>query len=71
MPVTVLPLHLQRLHTLNCRPKLVLLYKAVFATYTSSALMLLVWETRRKDFYAMLAHHTATVGLIGLSFYLG
>lgn len=51
--------------------KLLFLYKAYFASYTSGLLMLVLWDTRRNDFWAMLLHHVATVGLVSLSYYLG
>ena len=33
--------------------------------------MLVLWDTRRNDFWAMLLHHVATVSLVALSYYLG
>ena len=33
--------------------------------------MLVFWDTRRNDFWAMLLHHVATVALVALSYYLG
>ena len=33
--------------------------------------MLVFWDTRRNDFWAMLLHHLATVALVALSYYLG
>ena len=53
------------------RQKLLFLYKAYFASYTSGLLMLVFWDTHRSDFWAMLAHHMATVCLVALSYYLG
>ncbi|KAL3130443.1 hypothetical protein ABBQ38_008266 [Trebouxia sp. C0009 RCD-2024] len=52
-------------------PRLLFLYKAYFASYASGLLMLVAWDTRRNDFWAMLLHHTATVVLVALSYYLG
>ena len=57
--------------SLPCRPKLLLLYKAYFASYASGLLMLVFWDTRRNDFWAMLLHHAATVILVALSYHLG
>ena len=56
---------------LTCRPKLLFLYKAYFASYASGLLMLVFWDTRRNDFWAMLLHHAATVVLVALSYHLG
>ena len=53
------------------RPKLLFLYKAYFASYASGLLMLVFWDTRRNDFWAMLLHHAATVILVALSYHLG
>lgn len=53
------------------RPKLLFLYKAYFASYASGLLMLVFWDTRRNDFWAMLLHHAATVTLVALSYHLG
>lgn len=33
--------------------------------------MLVFWDTRRNDFWAMLLHHAATVILVALSYHLG
>ncbi len=38
--------------------------------YISSIAMLLMWEVRRKDFWAMLVHHIATVFLQAASYRL-
>lgn len=43
-------------------------YRAEMGFYGASLVMLLTWETRRKDFYVMLGHHAVTVALIGLSY---
>lgn len=59
------------MHILPCRPKLLFLYKAYFASYASGLLMLVFWDTRRNDFWAMLLHHAATVILVALSYHLG
>ncbi|KAH0461801.1 hypothetical protein IEQ34_009376 [Dendrobium chrysotoxum] len=36
--------------------------------YTYSIFALLIWETRRKDFYIMMSHHIITSILIGYSY---
>lgn len=54
-----------------CRAKLLFLYKAYFASYASGLLMLVFWDTRRNDFWAMLLHHTVTLVLVALSYHLG
>lgn len=45
-------------------------YTAELAFYVASIGMLLVWETRRQDFWVMLAHHVVTATLIALSLQL-
>ena len=47
------------------------LYRIYFATCASDLLMLLLWDTRRNDFWAMIIHHIATLCLVMLSYYLG
>ncbi|KAK9811896.1 hypothetical protein WJX72_012030 [[Myrmecia] bisecta] len=44
------------------------LYCVEMAHYLSSVFMLLLWETRRKDFLVMMTHHLATLALIVLSY---
>lgn len=41
-----------------------LYYAAELGFYLPGIVMLLVWETRRKDFLVMLAHHLVTVALL-------
>ncbi len=45
-------------------------YAAEGAFYTASVFMLLLWEERRKDFWAMLLHHAVTFVLITASYAL-
>lgn len=45
-------------------------YAAEGAFYTASVFMLLLWEERRKDFWAMLLHHLVTFALITASYSL-
>jgi TLC domain len=52
------------------RQELRWLYLLELAFYLASSVMLIFWETRRKDFMAMAVHHLATVVLIERSFYL-
>jgi TLC domain len=54
-----------------CRPNLWWLYKLYMGVFAAQLLMLVTWETRRKDFYPMLLHHIASLALIGLSMQLG
>lgn len=51
--------------------QLLFLYRIYFATCASDLLMLVLWDTRRNDFWAMLIHHVATLFLVMLSYYLG
>jgi len=50
-------------------PELLQYYWMEMAFYISSQFMLLCWETRRSDFYAMFIHHCATNTLIMFSYY--
>lgn len=47
-----------------CRVKLDVYYAAEMVFYTSSIIMLVFWEERRKDFSPMLLHHVVSVALI-------
>lgn len=72
----VLPLLLRVLHsqplnimlmiytTTNNRPAVEQLYRIHTGFYMVSVLMLMLWETRRKDFPVMLAHHVVTLCLL-------
>ena len=55
---------------LGCRGKVKAYYAAEGAFYTASVFMLLLWEERRKDFWAMLLHHAVTFALITASYAL-
>jgi len=52
------------------RGKVKAYYAAEGAFYTASVFMLLLWEERRKDFWAMLLHHLVTFALITASYSL-
>ena len=52
------------------RGKVKAYYAAEGAFYTASVFMLLLWEERRKDFWAMLLHHVVTFALITASYSL-
>lgn len=52
-----------------CRPELLQYYWLEMAFYISSQFMLVCWETRRSDFYAMFIHHCATNSLIMFSYH--
>ena len=46
------------------RPAVERLYRVHTGFYMVSVLMLMLWETRRKDFPVMLAHHIVTLCLL-------
>mmetsp|Transcript_46250 Transcript_46250/g.118078 ORF Transcript_46250/g.118078 Transcript_46250/m.118078 type:complete len:282 (-) Transcript_46250:324-1169(-) len=50
-------------------PELLQYYWLEMAFYISSQFMLVCWETRRSDFYAMFIHHCATNSLIMFSYH--
>lgn len=47
------------------------LYQVHTGFYMVSVLMLLFWETRRKDFPVMMAHHIVTLSLLVGSYAVG
>lgn len=48
-----------------------LFYYAEGAHYLYGMVDLIIWETRRKDFGVMVAHHVVTVALLAVSFHWG
>jgi ceramide synthetase len=46
------------------------IYRLELAFYAQAIPMVFFWETKRKDMWELVAHHVATVILIGYSYYL-
>ncbi|XP_024396560.1 ceramide synthase 1 LOH3 isoform X2 [Physcomitrium patens] len=56
-------------HAIKFKLKVLYAFQCGFYVYSVAALM--VWETRRKDFGVMMAHHFITIGLIAFSYVQG